>query len=412
MTFMMALKNIFAHKKRSFSLFFYIVFVTVVSIVCVNLLYSIQNKMEVSIVNCLTGEVLVRNSETAENQIYTVNIDELSDVAMEEDDSEDISEALKKEYGKANVTERIRYNGMISVEDKSEVAMIIGIDPEFERYKDSLRLSSGKYLKKENKDEIIVASALAESLGVDVGEEISFYSVTKDDEMKEKKLKVVGIADPEGLAIFSLPLVYVDLDTAQAVSGYEDGQYTDIVVKGEENAVSVKSVEKLLDSKKLNSKDVAVVNYKSISGFILDYMDLFSLVFMVLIVALACIIGILVINIIVMMGMEKRVEIGILKAIGFGRKQITSIYFWEMMITAICSIIIGTIISVIALECISIKNISGVISNLLGKTFEPVISPQSTLVSIMLILFILIIFCFVPCWRITGLRPVEALRED
>lgn len=412
MTFMMALKNIFVHKKRSFSLFFYIVLVTVVSIVCINLLYSIKNKMEVSIVNCLTGEVLVRNSETAENQIYTVNIDELSDVAMEEDYSDDILKAMKEEYGKANVTERIRYNGMISVEDKSEVAMIIGINPEFERYKDSLRLSGGKYLENKNKDEIIVTSALAESLGVDVDEEISIYSVTKDNETKEMKLKVVGIADPEGLAIFSLPIVYVDLDTAQAVSGYEDGQYTDIVVIGEGNAVSVKSVEKLLDNKKLSSKDVTVVNYESISGFVLDYMNLFTLIFMVLIVALACIIGILVINIIVMMGMEKRVEIGILKAIGFGRKQITSIYFWEMMITIICSIIIGTIISVITLECISIKNISGDISNLLGKTFEPVISPQSTLVSILLILFILIIFCFVPCWKITGLRPVEALKED
>jgi ABC-type lipoprotein release transport system permease subunit len=404
----LALKNAVANKKRSLSLAIFILIVTIVSVVCINFIYSIQVKMEKSIYNGLTGDIIIREKSSAANEIYSTNIDALQDISIKEKEASKINEVLGSEFDKSNYTSRIRYNGMISANEKSEVAMIIGMDESYTAYQNSFVLTDGNYLSKDKSNEVILVSALAESLNVKVGDSIVVMSKTVNGKYKNISLKVCGIGNLDGLAIFSLPIMYTNLENAEEIAGYSSGEFTDFIVSTDKK-ISAAGVEKQL--KDTNLDNYAVKNGKAVSGFVLLYMNLFSMIFMLLIGILTCIVGIMVINLAVLNGMQNVIEIGTLRAIGFGRFRITMIYFCEMMITTFISIFIGIIISFITVSSIHFKNITGTMSGLLGNSFNLTFSIGNTLMIVGIIAFILMIFTLIPCWKITKLNPVEAFRE-
>lgn len=417
-TIKLAFKDILHDKMRALSLFFFIFVITITLVLSTNVLGTVESNMQNSIRDCFTGDVIIRSGESTKGEIYSWNIDAVNEVKIKGDDAKKQISVLNDLYSKGDVSGRIRYNGMVSMHLKSEMAMFIGLDANYNAYKESLQLIEGNYLSANEGNGILMTKAIAEALGAKVGETLVVDATAEDGKVISKELKVIGIAEMNSLSFFNIPIIYLNLDDAEKLFGYGKGELTDIVItpnKGGSAQTQINKINDKFNSEGINGSTYTIQKGRELSGYIMDFVTIFSLMFIALIVILFIIIGILVINLIVMIGIQRKTDIGVMKAIGFSKRKIAVIYFCGIMLVSILALLCATLVSFIILSILSnvgITNITGLMRNIFGQNFYPSIKFGNTFTVLITAVVVLGIFSYVPCRKIANLNPVDAFKEN
>lgn len=225
----------------------------------------------------------------------------------------------------ASVSRRINTGGMVTNREGAFSVSIVGVEPESELPTNLVaqKVSDGRFLTADDRDVVYIGSGLAKAMGAAVGDRITLVGRATHNQMRQRTMTVGGIYDV-GMPEIEKRTVYISLAEAQELYDMR-GQVTEVAISlhnlGEEEAVmtALAPVTAGMEVGSWQTNFPELQNALSTKGGVMD-------VFSVIILMIA---GIGILNLLLMAVFERTREIGLLGALGFKPRQITTLFLVE-----------------------------------------------------------------------------------
>ncbi|MHB1703350.1 MAG: lipoprotein-releasing ABC transporter permease subunit [bacterium] len=330
---------------------------------------------------------------------------------------------IRSVKGVKDVSPFIYTDVMITSSSTSVGSVLRGIDVNSEEKVTDLK----KYLIKgslsglnaKNENEIVLGKVLAQNLGVSVGDRVTIISpegrITPFGVMpKTERFTVCGIIN-SGMYNYDSTFSFISVKNAQNFIGLSSNTVTGLEVKlnrlGSANALAKKIADKLNAGTAASSYYALSweeLNKNLFSAIKLEKLTMFVILFLIVLVAAFNIISTLI-----MVVMEKRKDIAVLKSIGASSKDIMIIFIAQ-------GLIIGSIGTALGL-------ISGFIIGYLEETYHIISLPSSVYYITALPVrmtageFVIIGFCSIflsfiatlyPSYKAGKIDPAEGVRYE
>jgi len=439
--FGLALKNVSVKWWRSLTLGFFIFCVTFVMIMSNSFILAAKKKVESVIQKGITGQIQIRSEKSIEGDMvsqYSMGWDALEPIKASNISA--INEVLKKDYPEIKMEKLVRQSVFFTNQDKREETMLIGIEPNFQSYKEAFILTEGRYLEPSAKDEIILSDEQAKSFNVKVGDKITIKTKNLYGLDSKIDLKVAGIGNFIMLSQFSYKANYTNSAAVRQLTGMSEGEATDVILFTTGNksisAIKEKLSEKLkgkgiknsitkgkqLTSEELKVSDISFEDknegvkisdfeemgetFKGVSG------TMFRLV-NILITFLIIIVSILIINLVYMTGFERYKEIGTMRAMGFSKPQVIRVFMGEIIFLSTIAALLSVIVSsglIYMLGSSGIESPIPALDFIMGKTLDLSMDINSIVLNLVIVTGISFATSFYPAYRACSVDPAQAIR--
>lgn len=267
--------------------------------------------------------------------------------------------------------------------------MIFGIDPEHVDFFKTrgTEVEFGRGLEEGDTFQVLIGHKLSEDYGINVGDMI---------ELKDYSFEVVGIIEETETNLLDYCIV-VPIKTMMNVFEIENYQAVFVVPQ------DLTRVEDVADDIKDNFDDFEVTTSTDIVKQMSRIVDMLRF-FTIGIGSIAAIVGgVGVMNTMVMSVMERKKEIGIMKAIGATNKFVLTQILIESIIITLIGGLLGIIVGVMG--SYSLRFVS---SGLASARVTPVLIFGGTSFAV----FLGLIGGLYPAWQASKLDPIEALRYE
>jgi len=313
----------------------------------------------------------------------------------------------------------IYFKAAIASKEESDGIVIRGIEPEEEKKVTHIgeNLIAGTFDLKEVKGErpgIVLGTTLADRLRVKIGDDIILFSINKETvsagflSPKVTKFKVAGIFET-GMYEYDSNLAYISLLSAQKILNSGD------VVTGLQIKISdfykAQKVARELDSKL--GPNYYATDWMHMHKNLFSWMALEKYAMFIVLSLIVAVAAFNIISTLIMVVIEKRKEIGILKSMGATSPSIMKIFMFEGLVAGVVGTIMGSFL--------------GFILCWIQKTFKPISLPPeiyfiATLpVDMRFFDFLIVALAAVgitflatlyPAARAARMLPVEAIRYE
>jgi len=373
----LAFFNLFRRKLRSLLCILGIVIGVTIIIVLVSVVDGAEKQFNDTIAQ-FQG-IMVQEKDAVDNTLSVID--------------EDYAQKIKRIEGVRNVVKEIYFlptkidDSFVKRSDLSFI-FVYGIDPqEFSKLKGNGllgELEKGSMLNANDKDYIVIGKSFADKFNKFINSTVK---------IEQKKFKVKGILKSENELMGNVIVMHID--SARELSSFPEKKISSIFV--ELNDIS--QDKKIADKINFQFSEIEALTTNDFSEQINSVMGNFRLVVFVVAAISALIAAIGIINTMLMSVMERKAEIGTLKAVGWTNSNIILMIMLESIFLGIIGGIIGIIFGF--LGSIALSNIIGI------KSF----------ISIALIIqafgfaFVLSLIAGIyPAITAAKLQPVEAIR--
>jgi putative ABC transport system permease protein len=367
-----------------------------------------------------------------------------------------LDESARRDFEKLpNVTEaypQIRFLTEVRFHGANYSTNALGL-PDSSRYTGSFDAITGKYFSSPTADEVILQSEFAKDLSPQpaslVGQEITLRyaqhqetpppaekSKDIDDELDDmlsgggisiashdKKVRIVGIIDTDpslGISGFGGGRLFIPIRTAQDMRPAQGGDVGEFVRAGGsakptymELTVRVKNPKNVLQVedtiKKMGFDTFSMMDATRNLRLIFSVFDMFLILFGSLALTVA---SLGIINTLVMAILERRREIGVLKALGATDRDVRSIFFAEAgamgFFGGICGVAIGWLIA----RALSWGTSIYLTRQGLPKVIIAYVPWWLAAAAISIAVIVSLVAGLYPAARAAKLNPVEALRYE
>jgi lipoprotein-releasing system permease protein len=326
--------------------------------------------------------------------------------------------SLKENQHVLEVTPFIYSKAAIASQKNSDGIVVRGIIPEQEtlvtNIKETIVAGSLDLAEKDDFPGIALGSNLAERLGTSLGDVVIIFSLKEGSfgsewtTPKATKFKVRGLFET-GMYEYDASLAYISLASAQKLFNLGD-RVTGLQVKVDDFYKAGKIAEEI--SKNLSYRFYAT-DWMHMHKNLFSWMTLEKYAMFIVLSLIVAVAAFNIISTLIMVVIEKRKEIGILKSIGATSTSIMKIFMFEGLVVGVIGTISGSFL--------------GFILCFLQKTFKIISLPPeiyfiNTLpvdmrffdfalvaVSAILITFLATLY---PARRASQLAPVEAIRYE
>ena len=223
--------------------------------------------------------------------------------------------------------------------EKSIGAAMMGIDPQREPRVSKLNNSihQGRYLQPEDSDSVVLGSALARNLGVNVGDSISLLGEGLDSSIAADVLKVVGIFST-GTAEVDRQFAEMPLARFQATFGM--GKAVNLIVLSGPTLADVSHALPALRNK-LNAATLDVLPWQKLQPGMNAAIHLDLDTSMLWYVSLVIVVVFIILNTLLMSVLERTREFGVLLAIGMRPSALGRMIWLELILLALVGLVIG-----------------------------------------------------------------------
>ena len=312
---------------------------------------------------------------------------------------------------------RIKFGVLLEKNDKNYPVLGIGIDPVREKkFADlSERIVKGKAIRN-GTEEANIGFALADELGLKLGDELTVVTQTQFGSITAMDLKVCGLFN-YGTTTMDRKVFYMPLGKAQKLLDM-DGAVTEILVliKDKEKAREV--------AIRINKKLDEMTNGIYIARAWQDQMTFYAMlafakaIYMVIYALVLILASFTIFNTMFMSVLERTKEIGMMKALGMRNGQIIKLVIYEAMLIGIFASIIGAVFGALISYYLSVYGIN--FSAALGKLDTTMSLPyiykalfrwSYVITGALFGVFFAVIAAIPPALRAAKMEPSEALHE-
>lgn len=238
------------------------------------------------------------------------------------------------------VSPRMKFYGLLSTEQISDSAMVIGIDSTREKnFSVGMSVLDGPEFKVGDK-KIMVGSSLAKRLRVKAGDEITLVTTTLDQVVNAMDLQVAGIF-ATGTEEFDSVAAFMDISDTQKVMNSSSVEVLKVSLSDIKALGTVeKQIKEIMDVQGLGTKTWYEVSdlFRKVESF---YNTQTGMMFSILVF-----IVLLGITNTVSMSLNERIgEIGTLRALGQSRESLLGQFMIETVYLCVVALLIGTIVS-------------------------------------------------------------------
>jgi len=313
---------------------------------------------------------------------------------------------------------------LLQYEGNNKAAFGFGGDREVERSLLGLekaivagRYLSGQVIEREGYRyrEVIVGKKMADILKIGVGDTFSVMLQGSDYGIRIPRFQVVGIFQT-GLNMMDENIFQMDLGDAMEVLRTDGGvQEVEIFLKNYKKAASLAREIQTWMNQDGRWGEVVVTPWNRAGGMVslLDQVvPVYNLIYFVV-----TLLGMIIItNIMMMIVLERRREIGLLKAMGLKPREILVLFLYEGLVLGGIGSILGVVLGVVVSTPLAIWGVdfASSLANMnlpLDSTIHWRITPRSVVVSLLLGLVVATVVSFLPARLAARMKPVDAIRS-
>ena len=319
---------------------------------------------------------------------------------------------LEVEGGVRAFARRVRGEGLVSSPRASAGVRVVAVEPEREaritRIVDSI--TAGSYLDGDAR-RVLLGAELARRLEVGVGDKVVLSVQDLSGELTGEALRVGGVFETPSAALDESTL-FLRLSEGQALFGLGDAVSEVVAVAHRRSRVG-----ELRDRLAAELGDAAEVrSWEELQPALVYMIDVFDqtswLIYAAVFVAMAFGIA----NVLLMTVYERTREIGIMRAIGFGRGRLVATLLAEALVVTSVGLALGF---ALALGCIAGLgdglDLSYFARGLgkfgVGSRIVPVLRPSDFTIPVGVAVVTAALAAAWPAWRAVRLRPAEAVRQ-
>jgi len=310
---------------------------------------------------------------------------------------------------------RIHTGGLLARGGESQPVAITAIQPSVEApiSIQAANVASGRFLLDGEGDAIFIGKALADQLGVKVGDRVTLLGHSKHEAMRQRTVTVVGLYSL-GAADLEKSTAFITLEQAQSLFNLRD-QSTEVAISlsdvGHEVTV-IPALQAALPGYEVDS-------WKTLKPEITDTLatkQVFTTVLGFVVIMIASI-GIL--NLQLMAVFERTREMGVLAALGMKGRQIMALFLVEGTLIGVVGAVIGCLAGVGVVMLIRMSggiNFAfaegmGEVTALMGTHLMPVLTVADVVVRGVLVAIIAGLASLYPAWQASRKEPADALHH-
>ena len=311
-------------------------------------------------------------------------------------------------------SKRVRVPAVISSERDSRGITLLGVEPAAEaRLSFELdSISEGRFLKDSNDNGLVIGARLAERLETRLGKRVVIMSQDPDNNIADRGFRIVGIYKAK-LANLEEIYVYAGLNTVQTLLKLDD-RISEIAITGEDYRHVDRWYKQIKDAAGKDLQTLAWYEADSYLGSMLEMMDGFVLVW-IIVIFLALSFGL--VNTLVMAVFERTREIGLMQALGMR----PSLILYQILIESFLLLVIGLLLgntfaiaTIIALQ--DGIDISAVAKGLemmgTSSVLYPALKLSDLILANVIVITLGLLTSILPAWHAASFDPVEALGKD
>jgi putative ABC transport system permease protein len=307
---------------------------------------------------------------------------------------------------------------LISSGSDTEGAVIQAVDPAKEQKVTVLHkyiLSGGRYLKPEDRTDIIMGETMAKNLEVKVGDTVSMLSQGFDGSVAAANLTIVGLFKSDNPE-YDANLIVMPL--AQAIETFTMMDFINSIVIRLKDGTQMERVREDLRHS-TGSKDLEIMGWEDLMPDMVQLINIKQIQNSIFQFILYMIVAFGVMNTIQMSVYERIREFGIMLAIGTRPEQIRRIVQIESLFIAIFGIILGIALGgalsvYFNIHPIDYSRFSNQVSSTFGMSITSVpakLELSNILSTSIIMLIVALLFTIAPARRASMLKPIEAIRK-
>jgi putative ABC transport system permease protein len=312
----------------------------------------------------------------------------------------------------STITERITFGVLLSNAGKNKTVLAMAGDPATE--KDLLLLyksiqPGGRYISGER--ETIVGARIAQTLGYAVGDTMKVMAQGSDYALHMRKFVIVGIFKT-GIKMLDDAVFQIPLSDARLL--LRTGTGTQQIIVMLDNYKRSEKIAAAIDTK-LDDKTLAVTPWTRIGDY--GRIVKFSSAIYFMIYAAVALLGAFIIgNIMMMVVMERRREIGVLKSMGFRRNAVLWLFVCEGMTLGLLGSLAGTLLgaaisTVLHFHGIDFTKALGSVNMPMDNVVYFTVSAGGLIQAIAIGTVVSALVALLPSWQAARMNPVEAIKS-
>ena len=315
----------------------------------------------------------------------------------------------------AIVSERIRFGVLLSSENGNKEALAIAGDPEVERkllMLDTRIVPGGAYMGAGG--ETIVGETLAADLGLKVGDTLKVVTQKADGGLGFRKLRISGLFKTGVNSLDGL-VFQMNLEDARILLGMERGaQQISVTLSGMRNVAAMTDlVRGIVNADPQGS--LSVLPWTSIGEYP-KMIQLMNLVYYWVFLIVALLGSFIIANVMTMVILERKREIGILMSMGMPRGRILNLFLAEGTMLGLAGSLAGTaigvgLILVLARKGFDMTSAMAGFSWPLDNVIYPSVTPGTILMGVAMGTAVSAAVSYLPSRRAARMAPVEAIKS-
>ena len=315
----------------------------------------------------------------------------------------------------AIVSERIRFGVLLSSESGNKEALAIAGDPEAERkllMLDTRIVPGGAYMGALG--ETIVGETLATDLGLKVGDTLKVVTQKADGGLGFRKLRISGLFKTGVNSLDGL-VFQMNLEDARILLGMEDGaQQISVTLSGMRNVAAMTDlVRGIVNADPQGS--LSVLPWTSIGEYP-KMIQLMNVVYYWVFLIVALLGSFIIANVMTMVILERKREIGILMSMGMPRGRILNLFLAEGTMLGLAGSLAGTVIgigliAVLARKGFDMTSAMAGFSWPLDNVIYPSVTPGTILMGVAMGTAVSAAVSYLPSRRAARMAPVEAIKS-
>ena len=311
-------------------------------------------------------------------------------------------------------------SAILSVGDKSSAGMVLGVEPEVEARWSGLALDvkAGAYLA--GAGEAVIGEVMARNLGAKIGDDLIILGTAKNGGIAAHAGQIVGILRT-GVSEVDRTLVQIPIaDFREAWS--MEAEDAHMVVGVSRTLLASEDGTQLARDIQGPGAEFSHLGWQDLLPEIVAMTEMKDVGTQFMFYFICIIVGFSVINAFMMLIYERTNEMGVLLALGMRPHQLLIQFQIEAFLISSLGLILGFAFTLITLWPLKefgivfpeslLENYPPDFATKMPERLYPAYNWESARIAMVVIVLGIQVAALIPCLRIFGLRPVEAIRAE